>query len=158
MGNMKLSPPWVTYVNKIEALFKGDEDISIQFDEPNYDLKIFVADLEKAEALAKLLPIQKEFGNVVLKITVVPPDSAVKDYIEVFRAAFKNNPNVADIVSEETPFGYNLNFVVFKKEVIQFFNDDTSDLHGVCSTLNEYIAREVFGAGYDTVYFCTDVK
>ncbi len=158
MGNMKLSPPWVTYANKIEALFKGDDDINIKFDEQNYDLKIFVADAEKAEALAKLLPLQKQFGNVIVKIAVVPPDNEAAEPIEVFRKAFKNNPNVSDIVTEATPFGYNLNFVVFKKEVIQFFNDDTSDLYGVLSTLNENIAREVFGESYDTVYFCTDVK
>lgn len=157
MGKMKLSPPWITFVNKIKALFDGDPDIKFQYDEDEYSLKIFVEDAEKADALMKLLPTQKEFGNVVLKIAVIPADDEI-DYLDLFRSAFKGNPNVSDITSVELPAGGLLNFVVFKKEVVQFFNDDTSDLHGVCSTLNENSAREVFGESYDTVYFCTDVK
>lgn len=157
MNRVKLSPPWVTYSNMIQSLFKGDPDVSFQFDEDEYSLKIFVEKPEKADALMKLLPSQKEFGNVVLKITVVPADDSV-NYLELFRAAFKDNPNVAEITSVENPFGDLLNFVVFKKEVVQFFNDDTSDMHGVCSTLNEDIARNVFSEGYETVYFCTDIK
>lgn len=158
MSKMKLSPPWVTYVNKIKALFEGDPDIKFQFDEDEYSLKIFVEDPDKADALMKLLPLQKEFGNVILKIAVIPADDGEVDYMALFRAAFKGNPNVADITSVETPFGYSVNFVVFKKEVVQFFNDDISDLNGLCSTLNEDIAREVFGEGCDSVYFCTDIK
>lgn len=157
MSKLKLSPPWITYVNKLEGLFKGDPAIRFQYDEDEYSLKIFVEDAEKADALMKLLPIQKEFGNVVLKIAVIPADSEV-DYLELFRSAFKGNPNVADITSVELPAGGALGYVVFKKEVVQFFNDDTSDLHGVCSTLNEFSAREVFGESSASVYFCTDVK
>ena len=156
MSKMKLSPPWITFVNRVKGLFNGDPDIHIQYDEEEYALKLFVDDEEKADALMKLLPPQKEFGNVVLKISVIPADNGM-DYLELFRAAFKGNPNVTDIVSVEDPFGTPLNFVVFKKEVIQFYNDDISDLHGVCSTLNEISAREVFGSSYDTVNFCTDV-
>ena len=158
MGKMKLSPPWVTYVNEIKCLFKGDPDVKCQFDEDEYSLKIFVEDEKKADALMKLLPLQKEFGNVVLKISVIPADDEAVDYLSLFQAAFKGNPNVSDITSVQTPFGDNVNFVVFKKEVVQFYNDDISDLHGVCSTLNENIAREIFGGSFDTVCFCTDVK
>lgn len=157
MSKMKLSPPWCTYVNKVKGLFNGDPDIKIEFDEEEYILQLFVDDDEKADALMKLLPPQKEFGNVVMKINVVPANNST-DYLELFRAAFKNNPNVVDITSVENPFGEPLNFVVFKKEVIQFYNDDISDLNGVLSTLNEMSAREVFGSSYDTVNFCTDVE
>lgn len=157
MNKMKLSPPWITYVNKIKALFDGDPDIKFDYSEEEYYLKLFVNNEEKADALMKLLPSQKEFGNVVLKISVIPADNAV-DYLHLFQTAFAGNPHVSDITSVETPFGNSLNFVVFKKEVVQFFNDDTSDINGVCSTLNENIARDVFRESYDTVYFCTDVK
>ena len=156
MNKMKLSPPWITYVNKVKGLFNGDPDIKVQYDEDEYSLKLFVEDAEKADALMKLLPTQKEFGNVILKIAVIPADEV--DYLGLFRAAFKGNPNVSDITSVELPAGGAINFVVFKKEVVQFFNDDTSDLHGVCSMLNEDSAREVFGESYDSVYFCTDIK
>ena len=54
------------------------------------------------------------------------------------------------------PFTY----VVFKNCVVQFFNDNLNDPHGVLSTLYQDIAREVFGdcgmAG--GVAYCTDVE
>lgn len=154
---MKLSPPWITYLKKIECLFKDDPEISTEYDEDKYSLKLYVSNEEKAEALSKLLPMTKEFGNVTMTITVVPPNKTGVNYLELFRKAFQNNPAVTDITSIEMPFSAPTNFVIFKKEVVQFFNDDISDAHGVCSTLNENIAREVFGTT-DNVYFCTDIK
>lgn len=158
--NLKLSPPWITYVHKIESLFKGDEDVIIQYDNDDVSLKLFVSDETKAEALSKLLPMQKEFGNVVLTITVYPPDNTVKSKVDYFREAFKDNPNVAEIFHTYDPtipiFGA-LTYIVFKREVVQFFNDNTQDLHGNMTTLNEDIAREIFG-DTEGICFCTDNK
>ena len=33
MSEVKMSSPWITYIHKVIALFKGDPDIDIQFDE-----------------------------------------------------------------------------------------------------------------------------
>ena len=156
MEKMKLSPPWFIYVNKLQALFKSDKDITFNFDEENYALKIYVADEEKAEALTKLLPMQKEFGNVVVNISIIPPNEVGGNLVDVFRKAFKNNPDVVDIFTAEGIFSNPINYVIFKKEVVQFFNDDLGDAHGVRSTLSEELAREVFGTP-DGIYFCTDV-
>ena len=47
------------------------------------------------------------------------------------------------------------NFVVFVPEVVQFYNDDLGDINGLCSTLYQDLAKDLFGeeAG---IYFCTD--
>lgn len=152
--DVKLSPPWITYCHKIEALFKGDEDIEIKYDDEDMTLKLFVEDSAKADALMKLLPMSKSFGNVTLYINIIPADGE-NNKVELFREAFKGNPNVVDIATIEDVFSNPISYVIFKKEVIQFFNDDTSDYYGLESTLNENIAREVFG-DQDGVYFCTD--
>ena len=48
-----------------------------------------------------------------------------------------------------------LTYVVLKKEVVQFFNDNLNDIHGLETTLYQTIAKDVFdGTG---VFFCTDI-
>ena len=50
-------------------------------------------------------------------------------------------------------------YVVFKNCVVQFFNDNLNDCHGIVSTLYQDIASEVFGdAGVTNVYYNTDVE
>lgn len=52
-------------------------------------------------------------------------------------------------------------YVVFKNCVVQFFNDNLNDPHGVVSTLYENIADEIFKDiqfPNDGVAFCTDIE
>ena len=50
-----------------------------------------------------------------------------------------------------------MTYVVFKKEVVQYFNDSLGDIHGVCSTLMQDIAKDIF-EDTEGVYFCTDTE
>ena len=52
---------------------------------------------------------------------------------------------------------FQANYVVFENKVVQFFNDDLSDIHGNKSTLYQEIAKDIFG-DCDNIYFCTDTK
>ena len=72
MQNTTLSPPWLNYVNEIKALFGRDPEISILYDDNANEVKLYVEGGDKANALAIILPPEKHFGNVTLKITVVP--------------------------------------------------------------------------------------
>lgn len=162
--DVKLSPPWATYYHYIDSLFKGDKDVEVVYAEQDYLIEVNVSDETKASALKIILPSKKEFGNVVLNIEVnyvrrkEGEGEESTDIIDVFKMAFQGNPNVNDIVSVKDFFGNTVNFVLFKKEVIQFFNDDISDAHGVESTLNEDIARDVFTKYAGKVLFCTDTE
>ena len=49
-----------------------------------------------------------------------------------------------------------ITYVVFVNEVVQYFNDNLYDINGVCSTLYQEIAKEVFKES-NSVHFCTDV-
>lgn len=150
---IKLSPPWITFVNELKALFGEDPDIHIQYDEDACEVKLLVGDAAKAEALAQLIPEERIYGNVVLKVTVVPANFTSETQASVVETAFKGNPVLKEVVRLRTPFG-EYDYAVFRKEVVQFFNDDLTDLHGYESTLFADIARDVFGdAG---VFFCTD--
>ena len=153
---IKMSPPWVVYYRKIEALFCKDSEIKMRFDEDTDTIKIYVNNPEKAEAIEKLLPEQKIFGNVIVKIQVIPANKLNNSRFSLFQKAFDGNPIVSffETVRMQTN---NMNFMVFKPEVVQYFNDDIGDIHGLCSTLYQDIAKDIFG-NEKGIYFCTDVK
>jgi hypothetical protein len=155
MSKVGLSSPWCIYADEVKALFGKDPEIKVEYDNDVPEVKLYVDNEEKAEALTQLLPTQKVFGNVVLKVTVVPANmKASNSKLDLFNIAFKGNPAFAYTASVEQFLGLTSNFVVFAKEVVQYYNDDLSDIHGNCSTLYQEIAKDVFGFQKD-VYFCT---
>lgn len=154
MAKMKISPPWIQYVNKLRALFGRDEEIKINYNNDDVEVKLMVENSEKANALTQLLPTSVNFGNVVLKVTVVPANckGAYKDLFEI---AFDGNPAFKYMETVDNVFTNPISYVVFAKEVVQYYNDDMSDIHGVRSTLYETLAEEIF-EGAQGIYFCTD--
>jgi hypothetical protein len=110
----------------------------------------------------KLLPTEKWFGNVALKIDVdcpAPSNRAFANTKELFEVAFKNNPAFAYAISTDGYWFVPFTYIVFKNCVVQFFNDNLNDPHGVISTLYQDIAEEVFTeTGLTGVSYCTDVE
>ena len=111
---------------------------------------------DKSDAIAQLLPFQKEFGNVTVQINVVPANREEYQTIDLINLAFKGNPNLSYIETVDGIFSNKINYVVFKNEVVQYFNDNLNDIHGLTSTLYQDIAKDLFGTNKD-VCFCTDV-
>lgn len=149
---MKLSSPWVNYCHEVEALFAEDSEIKVVYDDENVELKLYVDNVRKADALAQLMPEEKVFGNVTMKISVIP---ANRDSIsDIFYEAFSGNPVLSFVWEADTPMG-KMDYVVFKNQVVQYFNDDISDVHGNRSTLFQDIAKDVFKDDMK-VFFCTD--
>lgn len=166
---LKLSPPWITYVNKLQALFDGDPLIAFNRDFGNEDGPLVVISCgngDKTAALMKLLPTEKKFGNITLHIIVdgIPTNRAFTSVKELFEVAFSGNPAFAYAVTPAAD-GYNwipMTYIVFKNCVVQFFNDNLNDCHGIISTLYETLADEIFEEFRDSngaaVYFNTDVE
>jgi len=163
MAKLKLSPPWVLYYKKLNTLFEYDKDVLVIYDEDEMEIKLYCSDNNKSEALSLLLPNTISFGDVELKITVIPSNektNRVKITINNPETAIyvlfnTNNDYVESVEVIPTPFG-KFTYVIFVKEVVQYFEDDLSDFYGVKSTLCEDIAREIF-KDIDGVFFCTDI-
>ena len=137
---VRISSPWVGYVHKLEALFGRDPDITVRYDDDS-----------------TLLPDTIRFGNVELRIEVIPSNDAMTRE-EMYRRAFEGNPLYSRTVSVRpvgttNPFVY----VMFRPEVVQYWDDNLGDPHGNISTLAQEIARDVFEDG-NGVYFSTDEK
>ena len=99
--------------------------------------------------------MEKEFGNVVLHIEVIPANVQPKTKFEIFSTAFKGNPAVSSI-EKVAAYGQNLGFVIFEPRVVQYPTDDIGDYFGIESTLYEDIARDIFD-DTENVFFSTDI-
>lgn len=173
MARINLVAPWYEYYNKMAAFFKEDYDVTVLYDDQEDDtkhIKVLVDNPEKATALEALLNKEKDFGGVKLIITVVPADDVPKNiardmsqwaedakYYGLYRSALIGNANFATVQEIKGMLGFDATFVVFKKKVIQYYNDNIGDLNGVKSTLAEYIARDIFIPN-SGVFFNTDIK
>ena len=162
----KVSPPWCTYINKLQALFDGDSQIAFNVNWGSEKPSVVIAtnNPEKGAAIRMLLPEEKQFGNVTLTIDIdcaKVPNLAFKNAKELFETAFSNNPAFAYVVTTEGYWYADFTYVVFKNCVVQFFNDNLNDPHGVVSTLYQDIAAELFEdmafSGHGIAY-CTDVE
>jgi len=158
MARLNLSPPWYTYYTELCMLFGQDPEIHIIYDEDEQTIKFYVENDIKAEALTCVLPYTKDYGNVTLKIEIVPANKLlkVKTTGDTFKDLFTNNPIVDDVVIIDNIFVNPITYVIFKKEVVQYFNDDLGDANGFCSTLYQDIAKRVLEPN-DGVYYCTSL-
>lgn len=173
MAKVNLVSPWDEYYHKMKAFFEEDDNVTILYDEGADDIKyikVLVDNPEKAAALDVLLEKKKTFGNVTLIVIVVPTNSVMKDierymnqraddlqYYGIYDSALLGNENFAFIKQVTGMLGFDAIFVVFRKKVIQYYNDDLGDLNGMKSTLAEDIARDIF-VRYNGVFFNTDTN
>lgn len=160
---LKISPPWVIYINKLQALFDGDPQIAFNINYSIPAVTLACNNGDKVAALLRLLPTGKEFGNVTLAISIdgTPSNRAFKTKSELFETAFKGNPAFAYAFSpvDEGYSWIDVTYIVFKNCVVQFFADNLNDCHGIISTLYQDIADELLvGDGAGGVFFCTDVE
>lgn len=156
MARVNILSPWEEYYKKIDAFFKYDDDVRVIFDETNDVIKLYVANDKKASALSKILKPEEEFGNVTIRVEVIPPNGVLKSTgLTDIKAAFDNNGALSKI-EEIDAFGFSAAYIIFKKFVVQYFNDDLGDYNGMRSTLYEIIAKDIFDVGTG-IFFCTDV-
>lgn len=156
MEKLNLSSPWVIFYREIEALFKYDKEIEVKFDEETMTIKLFAdSSQKKIDALTKILPQEKTFGNVTVKIEVVPANFEFKNDAAILEAAFKGNPALGCIDTKSTMFG-KMHYAMFKRDVVQFYVDTMKDPKGLRSTLYEDIARDVFEGTVKGVNYCTE--
>ena len=157
MANLKLAAPWTIYYEEIKALFGSDPDIKVSVDDEEKVVRLYVDGEEKAEALEKLLPAEKTFGNVTVRTVVVPGNELTEKKLSWFQAALAGNPVFSFTKMNEGVFTIPLSYVVFKNRVVQFFADNLQDVNGNITTLYETIAKDVFGET-PGICFCTDIE
>ena len=163
---LKYIAPWSDFILMTEAMFKGDPDVHVEFDCPKRMLKLYVKGDAKADAISKIMAKEKRIGNIVIKVQVVPANgtkrgkakknAAKLDTLEVFKTALEGNSAFSQAAVKKSDFGIPMNYVVFVPKVVQFYNDERSDINGNLNTLYQTIAREIFDEDFsDEINFCT---
>lgn len=163
MAALNISAPWISFYRQINVMFAEDPQVHVVFDEDNYEVKVYVDDDCKAAALERLLVSEKEFGNITVKVKVIPANAEEADRFSTYKMtdslwwdiAFEDNPVYAFSKVVGNP-GFMITYVVFEKRVLQYFNDVLWDYYGVVSTLAQDVAKEIFKP-FDGVSYSTDI-
>lgn len=156
-NSVDLSAPWVTYYEKLHLLFEKDPEVYMalkQNEDEDKKIEIYVNNCYKAEAISKILPSYVSFGSVIVPIIVIPGNEEKEEWIDLFMDAFDGN-TIIDGIVQDTGLTRDMNYVVFKKEVAQYYNDNIQSVDGFSSTLYEDIAREIFKDAPTGTFFCT---
>lgn len=153
-----LSPPWYTLWNKIKYSIGNDTAVTVnQLDTKSspYIVPITVADHDKAVAIASVMILRHQMGNITVDVQVKDgagkivspetPESAEK-LAELLKKALGDNAWFVEVVVMPS-FQRGVVFPVFKKAVIQFFNDDLSDLYRNYNNVVGFVFREVLNPG-----------
>ncbi len=154
--NVGLASPWMTFAREVHEFFRRDPEVEVDFDNDGPELTIRVANASKADALSRLIPAEKTFGNVIMRVTVVPANE--DDSKEaLFRRAFAGNDAVEDFVTLQDMFGSEITYIEFIPMVVHYYNDNIGDLNGYNHTLYETIAKELFETDA-SVRLCTGLS
>lgn len=157
MALLKLSAPWQIYYKELSKLFEEDEEVHIIYDQEEQNIDIYVDNEAKADAMYAVLPQVKEFGNVILNINVIPANkpNLRRSKGSTYEDLFCGNPIVDDIITIDGIMTNPITYIIFKKEVVQYYNDDLGDAYGQCSTLYQDIAKRIF-CEESGIFFCTN--
>ena len=154
---LKLQAPWTILYDRLCALFKHDDEVRVEYDD-EYTIKIYVDNNRKCDALAMILPPEKTYGNVTVKIQVIPANAdGEPTYSELFADAFANNPIFSYAKHFEGQLG-TWDYVVFTPVIAQYYSDNMFDINGCTSELYQDLAKDVFDNCLHTVHFCTDLS
>lgn len=153
---VKKSSPWVHYVALLKMLFENDPDVRIVYREEHpYIVDINITGEEKFEAAQKLIGEVKLFGNVMISIRyhLSNPVKEEKSKKELFKTLFEGNPILTDVVTVDLPnTSNNITYFLFKDEVVQYWDDDLSNPHGMVSTLWAEIMKELFDDTEEVIF------
>ena len=154
-----MSSPWITYFHKLNALFGEDPDIKLSYDEDTNRIIFRVLNQAKADALTALLPESMSFGNVVVRIFVIPANELKTSRASLIATAFSGNPIFEGVLRNNGPIMNGLTYVIFKKKVAQYYNDNLGDPNGNESCLYQDLAKDIFGqVDGEALCFCTSNK
>lgn len=164
---VRIQSPWVIFYKEVYALFAKDPQVDVMFNNSDPELKIQVkGNDEKAACLARFFPKEKVFGNVILKCSVVGDDGQPVPDVDLIDSeaivkVFEGNGALSFTKLIRTPFQYSILYIVFVKEVVQYYSDNMFDLYGATSTIYEDLARDIFEQPFhngDYCSFCTDAE
>ena len=155
MENVGMASPWVVYTRKVEALFEHDPEVIVDYVDEPPKLTLLVANQSKAYALARLLGDGRQFGNVALKIEVIPANED-ESAAGLFLRALSGNAAFCEIQQVSDPGMFDATYVMLAPECVQFATDSLQSPYGLSTMTYEDLASDVFNVPTGT-FFASDV-
>lgn len=138
----QLSPPWYTLWNEINSSVGATPGVQVaplDTSKMPYVTTLTVSDDMQAKMLASVLTPLHQLGNITVQVVVknaqgqvVSPatPSSGEELVKMLTTGLKGNPYFVEAVAQELfPHAPVVVFAVFTKSVIQFYNDNLSDLY-----------------------------
>lgn len=154
--NLTLPDPVWRYFNKLSAMFGKDPDVEIEIervDDITSEVMLYINNSNrpgKSDAFVKMLPSRVDFGIQRLYITIIPTNDSRADH-EFLTDMFYGNPIIDSFVTDHSGRHY----IVFKKDILQYYVHGLSYVNSLQSALAEDLARELITDDITNVYFCT---
>ena len=166
----RLSPPQYTYNNFLKHSIGNDPCVTVsdikEITEADLLVEIDARCRDKAVALATILELEKEFSNYKMEIHVLfrgqkvnPIEESLdaKELLKIIDCALKTNHYYETTRALPVPSTIQI-FPIFKKEVVQFFNDDISDFYANFNGVAADVFREVLKFKIDETIISPSTK
>lgn len=155
-AQIRLSPPEATYFNEIKFSIGNDPLVRVdplrELPGGEFRINLHVRGKQKARALATLLVRTKQIGNLRILVMVKTTEGKVVQLISrnlspreiatLYRVALRTNL-LFNVVVVRASLSFTAVYPVFKAQVIQFFNDDLSDLFNNFNRVAAFVFRDV---------------
>ncbi|MDP4164192.1 MAG: hypothetical protein Q8898_13900 [Bacillota bacterium] len=154
----RLSPPWYTLWNEVKNTIGKDPTVTVEnlnVSQHPYQINILVEDANKGSALATILADTHRMGNTSVVVQVINSKGVpyqgktVHSPVElssIVTEGLSGNPLfVKSVVQQIAPYPNAPTFVfpVFTKSVVQFFNDDLTDLYHNYNNVTASVFRDI---------------
>jgi len=152
----QLSPPWYTLWNEIKASIGNNPGVTVEdldTSQTPYIVPISVDNHDTAAAIASIMNLHYQIGNITVDVQVKDPagnivtpitPGSVSQLVELVESGLGNNGWFKEVLPKPLyPNAPEVVFVVFAKAVIQFYNDDLSDLYHNYNNVAAFVFRDV---------------
>lgn len=155
-AQIRISPPEFTYFNEIKFSIGNDPLVQVeplrQLSGGDFLITIRVQGMQKARALATLIIATKQIGNLLIQVRVVTSEGnrvqpitralTPREIAALYQTAFRTN-RLFNFAVVRASISFTAVYPVFKAQVIQFFNDDLSDLFNNFNQVAAFVFRDV---------------
>lgn len=154
MENITLSPPWETLRNEFIFTFGNNPLVTIKplnssnLNKKMFSLKIIVKDDIMAFSLRQIIKPIFHFGEIIVKTVIknsigniekiINTKYTISEVANLYNISLKNNSLFNKFVIKDDTL-----FLIFNKSIIQFFNDDISDLYGIYNQIASVVFEKL---------------
>src|SRR5271166_774639 len=145
--------PWAEIKNSVGVTPGVEVGDLIDKGDGLYVVPIKVKAPDRAIAIASILTLSHKIGNLTVQVQVTDGDghdvkpvipASSEQLADLVRQALKGNHFLKEVIVKATPISpKKVVFAVFTKDVIQFPNDDLSDLYGNFNGVAAAVFRDV---------------